>query len=55
MFCITGLVLVFMGVAAMNPAVQDELIRVVGESFMTGPLAVVGEAYVNPKCSMQLA
>jgi hypothetical protein len=42
-----GLVLVFMGVAAMNPAVQDELIRVVGESFMTGPLAVVGEAYVN--------
>ena len=42
-----GLVLIFMGVAAFNPALQDELLKTVGQSFMTGPLAVVGQAYVN--------
>ena len=42
-----GLVLIFMGVAAFNPALQDELLKTIGKSFMTGPLAVVGEAYVN--------
>lgn len=42
-----GLVLIFMGVAAFNPALQDELLKTVGQSLMTGPLAVVGEAYVN--------
>ena len=44
-----GLVLIFMGVAAFNPALQDKLLETVGKSFMTGPLAVVGEAYVNAK------
>jgi hypothetical protein len=42
-----GLVLIFMGVAAFNPALQDELIRTVGEGFASGPLAMVGEAYLN--------
>jgi len=42
-----GLVLVFMGVAAFNPELQSELIRSVGQGFMTGPLAVVGTAYIN--------
>ena len=42
-----GLVLIFMGVAAFNPALQDELLKTGGQSLMTGPLAVVGEAYVN--------
>ena len=42
-----GLVLIFMGVAAFDPALQAELLKTVGQSLMTGPLAVVGEAYVN--------
>jgi hypothetical protein len=50
-----GLVVVFMGVAAFNPSVQDELLRAVGESFMTGPLAVVGEAYLNAEVFTAIA
>jgi len=42
-----GLVVIFMGVAAFNRPLQDELLRTVGQGFMTGPLAVVGEAYLN--------
>lgn len=50
-----GLVLFFMGFAAFNPDVQDELIRLVGEGFMTGPLAVVGEAYLNAEILKAIA
>jgi hypothetical protein len=44
-----GLILVFMGVAALNPGLQDELIRTTGESVTNGPLGVVGEAYTNAR------
>jgi len=44
-----GLILVFMGVAALNPGLQDELIRTTGESSTNGPLAMVDEAYINAK------
>jgi hypothetical protein len=40
-----GLILVFMGVAAVNPGLQNELIRATDESVTNGPLAMVGEAY----------
>jgi hypothetical protein len=42
-----GLIVIFMVVAAFNRPLQDELIRTVGQGFMSGPLAVVGKAYVN--------
>jgi hypothetical protein len=42
-----GLVVIFMVVAAFNRPLQDEIIRLVGQGFMTGPLAVVGQAYGN--------
>lgn len=42
-----GLVLAFMGVAAFNRPLQDQLIEQVGAAFMTGPLAAVGNAYLN--------
>lgn len=42
-----GLVLAFMGVAAFNRPLQDQLIEQVGAAFMSGPLAAVGEAYLN--------
>jgi hypothetical protein len=42
-----GLVIMFMIVAAFNRPLQDELLNAVGAAFMTGPLAIVGEAYLN--------
>jgi hypothetical protein len=50
-----GLILVFMGVAALNPALQDELLRATTESVTSGPLATVGEAYVNAKVLKAMA
>jgi hypothetical protein len=44
-----------MGVAALNPGLQDELIRTTDESVINGPLAVVGEAYVNAKVLKAMA
>ncbi len=42
-----GLVLVFMGVSAFNRPLQDQLLESIGQSFLTGPLAMVGDAYLN--------
>jgi hypothetical protein len=42
-----GLVVIFMIVAAFNQPLQDQLLASVGQSFTSGPLAVVGSAYVN--------
>ena len=42
-----GLVAVFMGVVAFMPEVQNQLLATVGSSFNSGPLAYVGQAYVN--------
>ena len=42
-----GLVIIFMVVAAFNQPLQDMLLDAVGAAFMTGPLAVVGNAYIN--------
>jgi hypothetical protein len=42
-----GLVVIFMIVAAFNRPLQDMLLETVGAAFMTGPLAAVGNAYVN--------
>ncbi len=42
-----ALVVIFMIVAAINPSLQSMLLEAVGAAFMTGPLAVVGNAYVN--------
>jgi hypothetical protein len=42
-----GLVVIFMIVAAFNRPLQDMLLEAVGAAFMTGPLAAVGNAYVN--------
>jgi hypothetical protein len=42
-----GLVIIFMIVAAFNRPLQDELLNAVGAAFMTGPLAIVGGAYLN--------
>jgi hypothetical protein len=42
-----GLVLLMMGVTAFNRPLQDQLLELVGQAFMSGPLAVVGEAYAN--------
>jgi hypothetical protein len=42
-----GLIFIFMGVAALNPGLQDELLRTTTESVTSGPLAMAGEAYIN--------
>jgi hypothetical protein len=42
-----GLVVIFMVVAAFNRPLQDMLLDAVGAAFITGPLAAVGNAYVN--------
>lgn len=42
-----GLVVIFMIVSAFNRPLQDELLNTVGAAFMTGPLAAVGNAYLN--------
>ena len=44
-----GLVLIFMVYVAFNRPLQDELLESIGEAFMTGPLAFVGNAYINAK------
>ena len=44
-----GLVVIFMVYVAFNRALQDELLQSIGESFMTGPLSFVGNAYINAK------
>ena len=44
-----SLVLIFMVYVAFNRPLQDELLKSVGASFMTGPLSFVGSAYVNAK------
>jgi hypothetical protein len=50
-----GLVVVFMGVAALNQPLQDKLIKAVGASFLTGPLAIVGDAYINAELLKAIA
>ena len=50
-----GLILVFMGVAALNPGLQVELIRTSTESVTSGPLAMVGESYINAKMLKAMA
>lgn len=42
-----GLVLIFMGVAALNQPLQTELLYTIGEAFTAGPLEAVGSAYTN--------
>jgi hypothetical protein len=50
-----GLIVVFMGVAALNPGLQDELIRSTAESVTSGPLAMVGEAYIHAQVLQAMA
>lgn len=42
-----GLVGVFMVIAAFNRPLQDMMLKSIGASFTSGPLALVGSAYVN--------
>jgi hypothetical protein len=44
-----GLVIVCMVYAALNQGLQQSLINSIGAAFMTGPLAVVGNAYVDSR------
>jgi hypothetical protein len=44
-----GLVAVCMIYVAFNPELQKSLLSLVGSAFMTGPLAFVGQAYVNAR------
>jgi len=44
-----SLVLIFMIYVTFDRPLQDELLKSVGASFMTGPLSFVGSAYVNAK------
>jgi len=44
-----GLVIIFMIYVAFNQPLQDELLKSIGEAFMTGPLSFVGSAYINAK------
>lgn len=42
-----SLVLIFMVYVAFNRPLQDQLLRSIGQAFMTGPLSFVGNTYVN--------
>jgi hypothetical protein len=42
-----GLVIIFMIIAAFNQPLQEELLKSIGASFMSGPLSAVGNAYLN--------
>ena len=42
-----GLIVICMIYAAFNKPLQNELLQTTGESFMTGPLSFVGNAYLN--------
>ena len=42
-----GLVAVFMAAVALMPQAQASLLETVGNAFDSGPLALVGEAYLN--------
>ncbi len=44
-----------MGLAALNPGLQDELIRTTTESVTSGPLAMTGDAYANGKVLQAIA
>lgn len=42
-----GLVIICMIYVAFNQPLQDQLLKAVGAAFMTGPLSMVGQSYVN--------
>jgi len=44
-----ALVIIFMIYVAFNQSLQDELLKSIGESFITGPMSFVGSAYINAK------
>lgn len=44
-----ALVAVCMIYVAFNQELQEQLLKMAGQAFMTGPLAVVGESYVNAR------
>ena len=50
-----GLVIIFMAVAAFNRPLQDMLLDTVGAAFLTGPLAAVGNAYLNAEVLKAIA
>jgi hypothetical protein len=50
-----GLVIVFMVYAAFNQQLQEQLMKAVGASLMTGPLAFVRQAYVNARVLAAIA
>jgi hypothetical protein len=50
-----GLVIIFMIVAAFNQPLQNQLLNAIGNVFMTGPLAAVGNAYVNAEVLKAIA
>jgi hypothetical protein len=49
-----ALVIVFMIYAAFNQALQQSLLEAVGAAFMTGPLSIVGQSYVNAQVFMAI-
>ena len=50
-----GLVAIFMVIAAFNRPLQDGLIKTIGEAFLSGPLALVGSAYLNAEVLKAIA
>ncbi len=50
-----GLVVIGMVYVAFNQKLQEELLNAVGAGFMTGPLAFVGQAYVNAQMLTAIA
>jgi hypothetical protein len=50
-----SLVVICMIYVAFNQELQEQLIRMVGAGFMTGPLAFVGQAYVNAEVLTAIA
>ncbi|MBM3135284.1 MAG: hypothetical protein FJZ89_08415 [Chloroflexi bacterium] len=50
-----GLVVIFMVVAAFNQPLQDSLLEGAGDAFTSGPLSLVGSAYINAEVFLAIA
>lgn len=42
-----GLIIIFMLVPVFVPEIQEQLLKAIGSAFTSGPLAYVGQAYIN--------
>jgi hypothetical protein len=50
-----GLVIIGMVYVAFNQKLQQDLMSLIGAQFMTGPLSIVGQAYVNAEVLTAIA